>query len=213
MPTTVATGPPAHPDDSSLLPIMGGVLRLLAVIFRYPASTVYHALSETLPCFDDLAVRLFGRALVLPPRSELEISYTALFIAAPLGVTAPPYLSCHLEGDGLVGGEVAGTVRRMLADEGVKNEGSDNEPLDHLALVLELAALIAERLNDRQSERSAARVDSIKYLLADCLNPAMKSFAPAVVAAEPGGFYADGALLCRFVVDGFATTLLQDEQS
>jgi TorA maturation chaperone TorD len=179
----------------------------LAVLFRYPDVTVYQALSETLPFFDDLATRLIGRTLVLPPRSELEVTYTALFIAAPHGVPAPPYLSCHLDEEGLVGGEVARSVRRIMASEGLKHDGRGNEPLDHLALVLELAALLAERLNDPENERSAARLDSLQHLLAGCLSPALIRFVPAVSAAAPDGFYADGALLCSFVVDALDTML------
>jgi putative dimethyl sulfoxide reductase chaperone len=75
---------------------------------------------------------------------DLESAYVALFVNARGGVPAPPYASCHIEGDAFMG-EAASRMRRRLDEAGLATE-APGEPPDHLAFQLEfLYYLLLER--------------------------------------------------------------------
>jgi putative dimethyl sulfoxide reductase chaperone len=66
---------------------------------------------------------------------DLESAYVALFVSGMGGVPAPPYASCHIEGDEFMG-EAASRMRRRLAESGLAPAVA-GEPPDHLAIELE----------------------------------------------------------------------------
>jgi putative dimethyl sulfoxide reductase chaperone len=66
---------------------------------------------------------------------DLESAYVALFVSGMGGVPAPPYASCHIDGDEFMG-EASSRMRRRLAESGLAPAVA-GEPPDHLAIELE----------------------------------------------------------------------------
>ncbi|TBH21422.1 TorD/DmsD family molecular chaperone [Thermus thermamylovorans] len=137
-------------------------------LFRgFGAGTLEEALEE-----------LTGHPVVLPrvPPEELQAAYTALFVANPRGVPAPPYAGYALDGE-LLGP----SLHRLLAvyrEGGLEVQESWRDLPDHLAALGEAIALLGPR-----------RPDLARRLLEEFLGPWLGRFGQAVKAHDPTGFY------------------------
>ena len=172
-------------------------LRLCATLLRYPDQTVCTALESALPLFGALHLALLGRSQVpLPSLEYMQVSYTALFVANPAGIPAVPYVSCRLEPDGQVYGAATMALRKMMAEEEVEPDRSLGEPEDHVGLVFDFAALLAER-----SVGTPKKIRELGHLYETYLTPLLPGFAADVARAEPAGFYADATAFCNALIE------------
>lgn len=129
-----------------------------AGFFSYPDADLLVAVHD--PRRIELLGRLPG-APPLPPAAhaatlaELEVAYTALFINRLGGVTAPPYGSVYLDGDG----QLMGTSSRKAAEwylrEGLKLELA-GEPPDHLPTELEFLYYLVDQEEQALGRRDVA---------------------------------------------------------
>jgi TorA-specific chaperone len=186
------------------------IIELAAAVFRGPSPEGWQALAEVgLP---DLRARVPQRlghftgildnlqaATAADPR-ELEAEYVRLFIAAGGGVAAPLYESCHTGGKPQVMGESALSMRRRLAEAGLEQAGSSNEPPDHLAVELEyLYHLLAtgwtgDDSGDAPEPEAAAEAAGIAFA-SEVMLPWVGRFAAALDAGQPHPAYASCANL------------------
>lgn len=192
---------PAHTESEECfqaeLRSLAACLRFCATLLRYPDQAVIAALEGALPAFEDIHQALLGcKQVPLPDLESMQLSYTSLFVANPAGLPAVPYVSCRLEPDGQVYGDATFALRKMMASEGVKPDSSLGEPEDHVGLVFDFAALLAER-SVENPEKSAG----LHHLIDNYLSPLLPGFAADVLRAEPSGFYADAAAFCSALIE------------
>lgn len=174
-------------------------LRFCAVLLRYPDQAVYAALKGTLPHFGDLHLALLGQPhAALPPFDCLQQDYTSLFVANPGGLPAVPYVSCRLEPEGHTYGVITVELRKLMAQEGVKADSGQGEPEDHVGVVFDFAALLAERSAEDYGKLPVAQQVIHTYLL-----PVLPGFAADVATAQPAGFYAEAAAFCSTLVGNY----------
>ncbi|MFA9488597.1 MULTISPECIES: Tat proofreading chaperone DmsD [unclassified Mannheimia] len=74
---------------------------------------------------------------------QLEADYQALFIG-PNALPAPPWGSVYLDKESVVFGESLLTLRKFLQSNGIQFSLNQNEPEDHIGLMLMLTAYLAE---------------------------------------------------------------------
>ncbi len=171
-------------------------LRYCATLLRYPDQTVFAALESALPAFADLHLALLGcRQIALPDFDSLQLSYTSLFVANPSGLPAVPYVSCRLEPGGQVYGAATTALRKMMALEGVRPASGLGEPEDHIGLVFDFAALLAER-----SAENPEKSVELQHVIDAYLSPLLPGFAADVVRAAPAGFYAGATAFCNALI-------------
>ncbi len=175
---------------------LAACLRFCATLLRYPDQASHVALEGALPVFADLHLALLGcRQAPLPDLDSMQLSYTTLFVANPAGLPAVPYVSCRLEPDGLVYGEATVALRKMMAPEGVIPDSSLGEPEDHIGLVFDFAALLAER-----SVEKPEKLVGLQHVIDKYLSPVLPGFYADVSRAEPAGFYADATAFCNALI-------------
>lgn len=181
------------------LPAFAACFRLCATLLRYPDLHVTAALTKTLPHFDQVIEAFTAPFPPLPELETLQLSYTSLFVANPAGIPAIPYLSCRLEPEGQTYGAATAEMRRLMAQEGVQVDPGVGEPEDHIALVLDFAAFLAER-----SMQDPVKQDTLRRLTQEYLFPFFISgFAADVATAEPGGFYAHATAFCQALIEEY----------
>jgi putative dimethyl sulfoxide reductase chaperone len=177
-------------------------LRLGATLMRFPDPPVAAALEQALPHFEGAFCALTGRpGPALPGLDELQFSYTSLFLANPAGVPAVPYLSCRLEPEGQTYGAATLEMRRLMALEGVQVERSLGEPEDHIGLVLDFVALLAERSPGNPGRRATLRLLTEVYL-----SPFLSGFCADLDQVQPDGFYARSAAFCHALIENHRLT-------
>lgn len=195
---------PAHTESEVCLQAelrsLAACLRFCATLLHYPDQAVIAALEGALPIFEDLHQGLMGRKQVpLPDLESMQLSYTSLFVANPAGLPAVPYVSCRLEPDGQVYGDATFALRKMMAAEGVRPDSSLGEPEDHVGLVFDFAALLAER-----SAEDPAKSVGLHHLIDNYLSPLLPGFAADVARAAPACFYADATAFCNALMENYS---------
>ena len=171
-------------------------LRFCATLLRYPDQASHAALEGALPVFAGLHLALLGcRQAPLPDLDSMQLSYTTLFVANPAGLPAVPYVSCRLEPDGQVYGAATIALRKMMTSEGVRPDNSLGEPEDHVGLVFDFAALLAER-----SVENPEKLIGLQQVIDNYLSTMLPGFAADVARAEPAGFYADATAFCNAMI-------------
>lgn len=189
----------AEQDASKDLAAFAACLRLCATLLRFPEPPVVAALEQALPHFEGVRQALTGRPCpVLPELEEMQLSYTSLFLANPAGIPAVPYLSCRLEPEGQTYGAATQEMRRLMAQEGVQVQRSLGEPEDHIGLVLDFAALLAER-----SLQNPGCLFTLRQLTETYLALFLSGFAADLAVAEPDGFYAHAADFSQALIEDY----------
>lgn len=173
--TTVVTLAPHDVDP------MGAVFQLVAAAYRPPGAALHDDLEGG--AFEELATRLAEDLEVAPPHvsgvalAVLRERHVALFVTNANGVAAPPYIGFAVD-DELLGDtfqELGATFGRY----GIEVQGGWRDLPDHVAAVAEGGALLLE----------AGHTEGAREVLTRYLAPWFARFAPAVAAADIGGFY------------------------
>lgn len=121
------------------------VLFFFSLAFRYPREAVHEELGRLLPLFDEFFNEYTGGAPELPEIVDLQAEYIRLFVNSRGGVPAVPYASYHLD-QGVLKGESYHRLCRIMDKTGFVLEESVGELEDHLAILLEFASMLTDRL-------------------------------------------------------------------
>lgn len=175
---------------------MGATLELIGLLtaatFRSPGAALERDLqSGRLQAALDELARLGGqkpRRLPNVPLSELQASYTSLFVANPGGLPAPPYAGYAR--DGKLMGAAQQALENFYASHGLAVNDTWSELPDHLAAVGEAVALLSE------SDPEGARSLALGYL-----RPWFERFGRTVGEEDETGFYGTICTLISQVLE------------
>jgi len=151
-----------------------------AATFRSPGGALERDLASG-RLQEALSELTLGRGLI-PPKlpnvslSELQSTYTNLFVANPSGLPAPPYAGYAL--DNKLMGEAQEALQAFYAEHGLAVNESWQELPDHLAAVGEAIALLSSQ------DPPAARTLALGYL-----RPWLERYAGLVTDEDQTGFY------------------------
>ncbi|KGQ71551.1 hypothetical protein OA57_00320 [Chelonobacter oris] len=120
---------------------------------------------------------------------SLEADFQALFIG-PDALPAPPWGSVYLDKEAVIFGNSLLELRRFMRLHGITLELQQNEPEDHIGLMLMLAAWMAENQPERLNE-----------LLQQHLLPWSGRFLELLIAAQHHPFYCGLGLFAQALLD------------
>lgn len=119
---------------------------------------------------------LMTPTLPKPRLSELQATYTALFVTNPAGLPCPPYAGMAL--DERLFGEGFDRLLELYRAAGLETSPDWRDLPDHIAAVGEAIALLE------------ARPALARALALDYLYPWLKRYTPVLLEADPTGFYS-----------------------
>jgi putative dimethyl sulfoxide reductase chaperone len=120
--------------------------------------------------------------------SELQATYTSLFVSNPAGLPCPPYAGMAL--DERLFGEGFDRLLGLYRLAGLETSPDWRDLPDHLAAVGEAIALL-------EAKPALARTLALEYLY-----PWLKRYLPALQQADPTGFYS--------TIAGFLSQVLKE---
>lgn len=169
------------------------VFQIFSDLFRYPDALSHGDFGQYIADLAHLLnLELPSELSQIPDLTELETSYTGLFVNSYGGTPAPPYGSVYLDAGGLLMGESCLNVAECYAAENLNLQGSD-EPPDFLATELEFFYyLLAEEeaaLAQEDSVRLADLQEKQKDFFENYLSPWLPEFCGRIFANSSEPFY------------------------
>ncbi|WP_038056113.1 TorD/DmsD family molecular chaperone [Thermus amyloliquefaciens] len=148
-----------------------------ASLFAPPGEALFRELAAG--TLEEALEELTGHPVALPRvlPEELQAAYTALFVANPKGVPAPPYAGYALDGQLL--GPSLYRLLELYREGGLEVQDSWRDLPDHLAALGEAIALL-----------SPVRPELAQRAATEFLLPWLEGFTQAVKDHDPTGFYA-----------------------
>lgn len=176
--------------------------RLLSQLLYYPPKPEFlgqfieGAISEW-PRFNDTTA-LGLRVLSLEPSNgeieQLKRDYTQLFVG-PGPLKAYPWGSTYLDRDRQLFGDSERSLKLFCQNQGIEITTEQNEPCDHIGLVLMMLALLLD--NDDQQFSKAP----VQQLLDEHLSKWLELFCTDLSANAQTGFYRGVSLLLSGLVE------------
>ncbi|MFB2862571.1 Tat proofreading chaperone DmsD [Aeromonas sp. MdU4] len=123
----------------------------------------------------------------------LEDAYQCLFVG-PYALAAPPWGSVYLDKECVLFGDSTLRLRQWLRVNGIDAFREQNEPEDHIGILLMMAAWLAE---DRQAE-------VLSELIAQHLLPWVPRYLELLQQHAEHPFYQGVALLAQITLAGWA---------
>jgi TorA-specific chaperone len=131
-------------------------------------------------------LKVYFATITDPQQSALDLaeSYAWNFHGVGGPHATPLYASVYLSKSGATHQEVEGELRKIINEQGLSSEISDQEPYDHLSVILEFVAWMDEK--QKHTQQRKYQEDFIeKYLLSW-----LPAFASKCNQADRLGFYS-----------------------
>ena len=201
-------------DETMVSPVLAENIKYCSVLLgnlllQKPDSPDVQILLEELRQLESLDTWPFGdeediddafqnmKASLFPEiaKNDLLDDYQQLFIG-PFSLKAPPWGSAYLDYEGVVFGSSTLSLRAWLRDNGITSAAADNEPEDHVGLLLLLLAWLADE-----------RPDLVVDFLAEHFLPWAPRFCELMATGAKTPFYQGLAALTTTTLEGMKSEL------
>ncbi|MCZ4060405.1 Tat proofreading chaperone DmsD [Pantoea sp. LMR881] len=124
--------------------------------------------------------------------ATLYVEWQRLFMG-PAALPAPPWGSVWLDPEQVLNGDSTLRLKTFLAREEMTLHGAENEPVDHIGLMLLQAAWLAQE----------ERFEALQTLLSEHLMSWLPAFVETLKRAEPVSFYTALSELTLLTVSAY----------
>lgn len=181
-------------------------LRLLSYLFDSPSPALAEPLAELAELYEgdaeaqallcEMAAAIGGEEALV----ALKVEHAKLFVG-PFDMLAPPYASLYLEAGDRVDGQVTRRIARCYVESGLRQEGDQTQPADHVAFLFEFLYYLLYRSVRDEDSAMAGRAEQFACTYVLSWTP---QFFEAIHKGAKTPFYS---ALAKLGLDHFPPTL------
>lgn len=189
-----AKGTSGFPDAETAAS-METVFWLFSLCFRYPGEEVYLRFRDNAGLLERIIGEEGSGELELPDPQEMQAEYVRLMVNNYGSVPAAPYASCYMHEGGLLLETVQQEIGRIMRDAGRELSEDIREPADHIHLLLEFCAEMAQAI--RRGESGPQGYEALCTIVRRYIAPMAEPFCQNIREHARQAFYRDLAVAFR----------------